>query len=264
MNHSNYLLLDIGNSRLKWNIWQHGATQFSRETQVIDYKAQPLASILNDQWQGIKDSIDEILIANVAGEEIAEKIDTWCAQHFGINPTFILTRAVFQSVRNGYHNYQALGVDRWLAVVAASKLCPAQNVIVIDCGTATTLDALTCSGLHRAGPIVPGRQMMLQALENNTAELKITSDAGMSVSVFAENTQNAILCGVNFAASGALNTVVEEMRRKLFDETGINEVRIIVTGGAAAQLIPLTQLKDFSVESDLVLIGLRVMADEEP
>ncbi|HEY5602835.1 MAG TPA: type III pantothenate kinase [Gammaproteobacteria bacterium] len=262
MKYQNCLLVDIGNSRLKWNVWPYGTGGFSRQTQSVDYKTQSLAQLLDAQWQSIEDSISAIVVANVAGDVIAKQLDAWCVERWHIHPQFVATTAAFQSVKNGYRDYRELGVDRWLAVIAAYQRYPAEPVIVIDCGTATTVDALTKQGEHRAGPIIPGRQMMLQALTNNTANLNIAAGADTQTSLFADNTQIAILSGVNFAAAGALNTIVSEMRRQLADEKERIAVKIIVTGGAAAQLMPLTQIKKFSVEPDLVLIGLRTVVDK--
>ncbi|WP_455221705.1 type III pantothenate kinase [Kaarinaea lacus] len=263
MHDQNFLLLDVGNSRMKWNLWQYGAAQFSRETQFVDYKSQDLDRVLAHEWGNLQGTIHAIYVANVAGQTVAQQISNWTTGHWGIDPRFVATSASFQSVKNGYRNYQELGVDRWLAVIAAHQLWPDQQAIVIDCGTATTLDALSSNGQHHAGPIMPGRQMMQQSLTANTADLKISDDTNVSTSVFAENTQNAIVSGVNFAASCPLNTIVSQLRQKLVDETGNEEVKVIVTGGAAAQLMPLTQINEFNVVSDLVLIGLRRLAEVE-
>ena len=132
-----------------------------------------------------------------------------------------------------------------------------------DCGTAITLDALSSNGQHHAGPIMPGRQMMQQSLISNTADLKISDDTNVSTSIFAENTQNAIISGVNFATSSALDTIVSQMRQKLVDESGDGQVKLIVTGGAAEELMPLTQINEFNVVPDLVLMGLRRVAEVE-
>jgi type III pantothenate kinase len=262
MNHQLCLLLDIGNSRLKWNVWQSGAGQFSRQTQAVDYKTPSLENFFNNEWKSLGSSINAIFAANVAGDMLAKQVDAWCAKQWGIHPHFVSTGASFQSVKNGYRNYRELGIDRWLDVIAAHALYPDQPVIVVDCGTATTVDALTGNGQHRAGPIIPGRQMMLRALANNTADLKIVTGNSVAASVFAENTQAAILSGVNFATAGALSAIVGEMQQKLAGENNRYKVKVIVTGGAAEQLMPLTNIKDFIVEPDLVLIGLRVMADK--
>jgi len=254
------LLLDIGNSRMKWNLWQHGAEQFSQETRHVDYKAKPIDRVLSAEW-GKLHGIQDIYIANVAGQEVAQQINHWTHSQWNVEPKYVATSASFQSVTNGYRRYQELGVDRWLAVIAAQQLCLDQQVIIIDCGTAITVDALNRDGQHHAGPILPGRQMMLQSLSINTADLKIPCSKDSWISVFAENTENAITSGVNFATSSALNTIVAQMRQKLLEEAGIKAVSIVVTGGAAKQLLPLTEITDFKLVPDLVLMGLRRVAE---
>ena len=258
-----FLLVDVGNSRLKWNVWQQGVLQFSRETQRADYIDRSIADVLDDQWGNIDDTIQEIFVANVAGDTVAKQIETWCVDHWGIHPRFAETNIRFQSVKNGYHNYNELGVDRWLAVIAAHQVYPDQDVIVIDCGTAITVDTVARDGQHHAGPIIPGRQMMFQALATNTADLNDVSENNMSESVVVNNTQKAIVSGVNFAISSALDAVVSEMRQRLINENSANKIVTMVTGGAAETVMSLTQIKDFTVKPDLVLTGLRLVAVEK-
>ena len=260
MHDQKILLVDIGNSRIKWNLWQHGAAQFSRETRYVDNKAQPVERVLSVEWGNLH-GIQAIYIANVAGQDIAQQINRWAKSQWDIEPKYVITGASFQSVKNGYRNYQELGVDRWLAAIGAQYLYPDQQIIVIDCGTAITLDALSRNGQHHAGPILPGHQIMQQSLTANTADLKIPYSTDGTSSVFVENTQNAIISGVNFATSSALNTIVARMRQKLFDETGMKEVNVIVTGGGAEQLLPLTEITEFNIVPDLVLIGLRRLVE---
>lgn len=258
-----YLLVDVGNSRLKWNVWEQTKGQFSRETQGITYKKHSIAHLLDDQWGSIEDEIQKVFVANVAGEEVAAGIKNWCINHWGIYPEFATTGPNFQSVKNSYQNYDELGIDRWLAVIAAHQLYHDQTAIVIDCGTAITVDAVTREGQHHAGPIIPGRQMMFQALATSTSDLNDVSENKQASSVIVDNTQKAIVSGVNFAISSALDTVVAELRQKLIEQNGANKTLIIVTGGAAETVMSLTQIKDFTDEPDLVLTGLRLMAVEK-
>lgn len=256
------LLVDVGNSRLKWYVGVQGAEQFSRETQSVPYKEQAIASLLDDQWGSIEGAIQNVYVANVAGDTIATEIKKWCIDHWNIYPEFATTSPSFQSVKSGYENHDELGIDRWLAVIAAHNRMPDKDVIVIDCGTAITVDVITRDGQHHAGPIIPSRQMMFQALATNTADLNDVSENSQSPSVFVGNTQKAIVSGVNFAVASALDAVVSEMRQKLIDKNGVNEIVIMVTGGAAEAVMSLTQIKEFTVDSDLVLTGLRLMAAE--
>ena len=183
--------------------------------------------------------------------------------HWGIHPKFAKTSASFKSVQNGYYHYGELGVDRWLAVIAAHERFPGKNAIVIDCGTALTVDAVTPNGQHHAGPIIPGRKMMFQALASNAADLSDMSEKNTSASVFADNTQKAIVSGVNFAISSVLDAVLSEMRQKLAAENDASKIIVIATGGAAETVMSITHIKDFTIEPDLVLTGLRSMAVEK-
>ncbi|WP_455201911.1 type III pantothenate kinase [Kaarinaea lacus] len=257
-----YLLVDVGNSRLKWNVWQLGSEQFSRKTQYVTHGEQSIRQLLDDQWGAIEDGIQKVFVANVAGDKVATDIKNWCIDRWGNSPEFATTGPQFKSVKNSYRNYGELGIDRWLAVIAAHQLYHDQTAIVVDCGTAITVDAVTREGQHYAGPIIPGRQMMFQALASSTSDLDHVSENNQSSSIIVDNTQKAIVSGVNFAISSALDTVVSELRQTLIKQNGADRIAIIVTGGAAEAVMALTQIKDFTDEPDLVLTGLRLMATE--
>ena len=164
MTSSSCLLVDIGNSRLKWNIAPSDANVFEHQTRIVDYKARPMGDVLNEQWGEMKAPFPRVAVVNVAGKTVAQQLIDWCANHWDVQPTFVSSAASFKTVTNGYKDYSQLGADRWMAVIAAHQRKPDQHSVIIDCGSAITVDAVTVDGQHKAGPIIPGREMMLQAL----------------------------------------------------------------------------------------------------
>ena len=264
MTSSNCLLVDIGNSRLKWNLALGNANVFGRQTQAVDYKARSMDDVLSEQWGDIKAPIPHVAIVNVAGNTVAQQIIDWCANHWDVHPTFASSAVRFKTVTNGYKDYRQLGADRWMAVIAAHQRKPDQHSVIIDCGSAITVDVVTVDGQHKAGPIIPGRDMMLNALAANTADLdnrydKNSGSSGLSGSVFADGTHAAVVNGVNFAIGKALDTIIHDIRETLAGAGNDAQVEILVTGGAAKQVMPLTGITHYTLEPDLILHGLYIV-----
>ncbi len=263
MSEQAYLLVDIGNSRLKWKLWKPCVNKFSCETQYVDYKqtGHSVKDILDTQWGSIEENITQVMAVNVAGQAIANEMTEWCSRQWKIEPVFAQTGASYKSMTNGYLDFSELGADRWLTVIAAYECYPDKPVIVIDCGTAITIDVIDSSGKHHAGPIIPGQSMMIQALATSTADLNNIPLEQSSASVFVDSTEKAIFSGVVFATSGSVDTIVRDILHKLKNEAP-GEVTMLVTGGAAGTIMPQTHIKDYKVEPDLVFMGLLRLATE--
>jgi len=150
-----YLLLDIGNTREKAALMKNG-------------KVTALPQLATDNLAKL--SINAVYFANVAPQE---KVDT-IRQQLGLAKVpwrQICSEAKAFGVSNGYQQPQTLGVDRWLAMLGAQLLFPAQNVLIVDAGTAVTIDWLAQDGQHGGGWIIPGLKMQQQAVVTNTAKV---------------------------------------------------------------------------------------------
>ena len=123
----------------------------------------------------------------------------------------------------------------------------ARPVLVVMVGTAVTVDALDASGRFLGGLILPGFGLMLRALEMGTAGLKAPTGEAVD---FPTNTSDALMSGGGDAIAGA----VERMHRKLQARTGVAPV-LIMTGGAAVKLAPITELR-FETVDTLIFEGL--------
>jgi type III pantothenate kinase len=197
-----------------------------------------------------------------------QQLTDWCASRWNVTPRFITTAKHFQNVTNGYTDDMQLGADRWLAVVAAHHHRPDHHNVIIDCGSAITVDTVMADGQHRGGPIIPGPAMMLAALSANTADLsQYAQPAELSAAVFVNNSGEGIASGVSFAAGQALDGIIGQIRDKL-SGAGVdnNRTTLWVTGGAAAKVMPLTGITDYTHEPDLVLQGLQLVtaAQQQP
>jgi type III pantothenate kinase len=148
-------------------------------------------------------------------------------------------------VRNAYRQPEKLGVDRWLALVAARQ--DLQPVCVVDCGTAITLDLLDGEGQHLGGLICPGLTLMKQALSDGTQALAF--DGREFALKPADFTEAAIDSGTLFAAIGLVEAVLARQPEGF---------KIILTGGDALRIAGGLKLRH-QVDDALVLRGLALI-----
>lgn len=149
-------------------------------------------------------------------------------------------------VRSGYADPAQLGTDRWVALIGARHLISG-TCVVVNAGTTMTVDALSADGIFLGGFIVPGYELMREALARNTAQLKL--EAGR-FSFFPDNTADAIASGALNALAGAIERMVQYVSR-----TGEDEPVVLVSGGDAQRLIGLLTAEPRLVDN-LVLEGL--------
>jgi len=235
------LLLDAGNSRLKWGV--HDGIGWLAQGAVAHADIAALAA----QWAGWP--IRTVHAASVAHPAVAEAI-TLAAPG---TVQWVRAAVRFADVRNHYRNPAEQGADRWLAVLAARQLC-ADDVVVACAGTALTVEALTAEGDYLGGLILPGQALMLRSLAQGTAQLDRLAG---SVQTFPQGTEDALASGVLAAQCGA----IERMCRQLADHTGRAMPQLLLTGGDAASIA--TQLAvPATIVDNLVLMGLLRVACE--
>jgi type III pantothenate kinase len=239
------LLVDIGNSRIKWS-----TPEELRQGRSNGGACQDLKGILQSQW-GDMPRPAQVWVSNVARIEVIEQLSDWVKRVWGLAPVLMKSVQSQLGVINGYLNPAQLGVDRWLAMLGARAIS-SRAALVVDCGTATTIDSLDPQGRHMGGMILPGVRAMTEALLCNTA-IQTSGDA-VEYSTFAKDTNSAVLS----AATLATCCLIERAARRLQSRVG-SEVSCLVTGGAAAQLNGVLEL-DFQYEPNLVLNGLALVA----
>jgi type III pantothenate kinase len=260
MTQSVHLLVDVGNSRIKWNPLPVDAKEFNQPTQAFAWNLDTLSDQLETNWGSITGFVTYMTIANVAGDEIQKTLAAWCTSHWKIDPQFVTTTSQFGEIKNGYAQHRELGVDRWLAVIAAHLLYPESTNIVIDCGSALTVDTVLPDGKHLPGPIIPGQDSLFKTLMSKTAFAKSeTQQASEEQQVFVTNTKDALLSGAKFATSGALDAIVRQTSQALSSA----DLKIIVSGGAAQRVLSMTTIKEYLIEPDLVLKGLRLFIKDQ-
>jgi type III pantothenate kinase len=248
-----YLLIDIGNTRIKW-AWldAHGLGEQSAAAHA-DWTSRQV----NDQVLASDTAPARVLVANVSGPRMAELLCEALQERWQIAPTFVASAAAACGVSNGYADYRKLGVDRWLGVIAAHA-SGTRAFCVVSVGTAMTVDGVTADGRHVGGVIVPGPDLMCSTLMRHTSDiLKHAQDGVAGKELFADNTLGAVRQGALHALAALIERAVESMRSEL-KETPV----LLLTGGAATSVQHLLAMTS-TVVPDLVIRGLAVIAAAE-
>lgn len=231
------LCIDCGNTRIKWGLLAPEGTWQARGV-------MPLAQVDNLRASLIDQAdFKRVVGCNVAGAENAERI----AAQLQVAPEWLVPQREQCGVRNGYKKPTQLGADRWASLIAARAMQPSA-CLVVNAGTATTIDLLEADGRFRGGLILPGLNLMRAALAHNTADLPLADAAHDMV---PRDTDSAIASGALEATAGA----IERMYARLGDASAV----CLLSGGAAAEVRPLLQIPVHNVD-DLVLQGLARIA----
>ena len=238
------LLLDAGNTRLKWGLFQNDHWYAQG---ILDYDSLDALPTL---WPA-GDTPADAWIANVAGPSIGDALQTLLARH-AVPAHFLRASAMCCGVVNHYRNPSQLGADRWAALIGARSMHKGA-ALVVCAGTATTIDVLDADGHFQGGLILPGFDLMRRSLAHATAGLPIAQAGGVSDTP-PVSTDEAISEGCLAAQLGA----VRHMWRYVVSQPGS---LCIVSGGAAEQLLCRLDLPSREVPN-LVLEGLARMAGD--
>ena len=243
------LLVDVGNSRVKW--------AECRDGRLSPQRAAEHALWLPEDWRRellATPGLRRVVAASVAGGAPLEALAA-AARAAGCEFERVTTSAAAAGVRNGYPDPRLLGVDRWLAAIAAHHLA-GRACCVFDVGTAATIDTVRADGQHLGGFILPGPALMVSSLLSGTRDLAAHSSASGEAgrTFFADNTRDAIVRGARVALAALADRATDELAR-----LDGGPAQLIVSGGAAAEVLPYLQ-SPARHEPDLVLQGLARLA----
>ena len=237
------LAIDAGNSRVKWG-WHDGRAWSSLATvSLIEFAA---ANHDINPFAATHENPARIVISNVAGEGAQQLLINWTSI-FDATPEWVRGEAERCGVRSRYERPEQLGSDRWAALIAARALQPGP-CLVVNAGTATTVDALSPDGEFLGGLILPGVELMRFVLHEHTGRLPLQEGQFREL---PRNTLDAIESGCRHAQAGA----VERMFRAI-GGSGV----CLVSGGGGEALIERLGVPTRYVEN-LVLEGLACIAN---
>jgi len=230
-----WLLIDVGNTAIKWRLASAeglldaggSASDVSSRCQAVESEqrsAVGLASVASDAADA------ELIAALTASGEATVHRATAQSSCLGLV--------------SSYAEPERMGVDRWLAMLAAhahneGALC------VIDAGTAVTVDLVSAEGAHEGGYILPGADLMRRALSSETDRIEVGALEAPAIGP-GNNTQACVTAGSWRAVMGAVESIM----------AAYPEHRPLLTGGAASTLRDLGLVA--TVSPDLVMEGLRL------
>lgn len=295
------LLMDIGNRRLKWATTSGGGLEGSGgaldyhdapanhdDNHAADKNALPALVALDAQFSSLQRP-QSVWVSCVAGAKIRRAVDEYARRAWSLQAVFVAAQKQYAGIINRYAEPTSLGSDRWAALLAARDLHPRQSVIVVDVGTAVTVDLLKNDGVFCGGVIIPGVHAMSATLANQTANLaahmaddnannmpdsmcpnmRMKQSADYTDSAIATDTRRAVAGGALLAVAGGINLAMA--RQSAFvnssadkptqQDTHAAHCKIIITGGDAKQIAPLLDLKPH-IDPQLVLRGLAIIAHE--
>lgn len=235
-----WLLVDLGNTRLKWTLAAGSRLVDQPEALAADPDALPWA-----RWRQLR--LAGIALASVAPASISAAISEALAARLGMAVCAARTGSVWQGLRCAYPRPERLGVDRWLSLIAVYRHDPECAAVVVSAGTALTVDRLDPPGWHRGGVIAPGLTAMRRGLFAAAPGLARFDD-GRAGSGMATDSADAIASGCLQAALG----LIERSR-------STDDVRIWLSGGDAPMLAAHLR-GEMIVRPWLVLEGLAIWA----
>lgn len=239
--------MDCGNSRLKWGLVDTGGNL----VRVGRCELSALSGAIAGIGGGIS-SLDGAFASVVAGEEIAKQLAAAVDQRFACATTVVRTQDQNDGLVNGYEMPEALGVDRWLVMLGARQVSDSA-LLVVDAGTAMTVDAVLPTGRHLGGYIVPGYSTQIRALGRHTAALQGVSGSLQPVG-WGRGTDQAIVSGVLSGLAALVERCQVELESRVADTCDV-----LLTGGDAGRLVPYLHLTA-RVDEYLLFRGLWAMA----
>ena len=247
------LLMDVGNSRIKWGVLEDGEIRRTGHISQERIRSQGL-QVLTTR---IPRRIDEVFASNVAGTTFATRLSGVIGMHCGCDVRFARSARRGWGVTNSYTQPRRMGVDRWVAMLGAwaevGGAC-----LVVDAGTAMTIDAIDDEGQHLGGQIIPGVATMANALASATSDIPAVRPApgrgGADLGMFGRNTAAAVREGAQNAVAGAVDRAIRTLQSNAHDPV------VVLTGGDSSRI--LNALCETPLHRPhLVLQGLAHMLD---
>ncbi len=261
------LLIDAGNTSIKWCILDSG--RLSNMQSCLYEKNPPIntfSDVLNEHLK--TPEINEIVMTSVLGNKYIEDAQKH-VHHAKLKFINIEASKHLAGVINAYKECHKLGVDRLVAMVGAYHLDSNRVSIVVDSGTATTIDAVDDQGQHLGGLILPGLDLCSQSLLEGTEQLATHHQSvhQYEPDIFSTDTKQAIASGSLFGLAGAIDNICVKMEKEIQlrrhqNSKGEITVRKLICGGSAITLLPYLSI-EFTHHEDLVMQGLKVISEAE-
>ena len=247
------LCIDIGNTQIHGGVFDGDALrcQFRKSTQPLgstDELGVFFVSVLRESGVDPR-SVSRVALCSVVPAGL-HPVRGASKQYFGREP-FVLQAGVRTGLKVRYRNPLEVGADRIAGAIAAAQRQPGRNLLVVDCGTATTFDVVTAGGDYLGGVILPGVGVSAEALASRTAKLPRV-EIVRPESVLGRSTAESIQSGLYHGHVGAIRHIAEGITREVFAG---ERPHVIGTGGFA-RMFEEERLFD-EIVPELVLLGLK-------
>ena len=250
-----FLAIDIGNTRLKWALYEAPLPSAPMLAQGAEFLEQ-IDTLAEGPWSHLA-APAKMLGCTVAADAVRRRAEAQLEEVWDLPAHWVYASAAEAGMTNGYDQPARLGADRWVAMIGARHRMlasgQARPMVVVMIGTAVTVEAVDASGRFLGGFILPGHGIMLRALEQGTAGLHVPTG---DVREFPTNTSDGLTSGGTFAIAGAVERMVQHVRIHCRAEPAC-----FVTGGAGWKMAPHMSVQFELVES-LIFDGLLVIAQQ--
>jgi len=249
-----YLLIDIGNHRMKW-AWWDGTDMSPPEAAVHGGRLpEEFIAALAGSGSGSK-PVNGVMVSSVAAPELNQALRQAVQEMLSCGCQYLVPPAQGFGLVNAYARPETLGADRWAVMLGAMTLGKLPACIV-DCGTAVTVDAVDHRGRHLGGVIFAGLRISREALTNNASRLGAAGEGELPV--LARDTRTGIRSGTLQALAGAVDHLIDQVAGQL----GLQPT-VLLTGGDAESIAGTLIRHNPLLMPDLVLRGLAVMVEPD-
>ena len=252
-----FLALDVGNTRLKWMLFDHPAPGARALAQGVAFLEQ-IDRLAETAWASLPEpqsTLGCIVASPGVRNRVQEQMSLW-----KLEPRWVVPSAAEAGLRNGYEHPSRLGADRWVAMIGARQRMLAQTrgqpprpILLVMVGTAVTVEAIDAQGRFLGGLILPGHGIMLRALESGTAGLHVPTG---QVCKFPTNTSDALTSGGTYATAGACERMYQHLAA-----LEAQPPLCLLTGGAGWKMLP-AMTRPFELVESLIFDGLLAIAAE--
>ena len=236
--------LDLGNTNCQWRMLG--------ENNQVTAAGKVATKACEESLAALHETPSRLRISSVAGAQTDRSIANWVAQHWQIEPEFARTLSHHGGIQIAYADPARLGVDRWLAMLAAYREF-AGPVCVMDLGSAATVDLVNADGQHQGGYIVPGIELQRRMLVKETGRIQADHDVEKNTISWGASSEECIAFGVRRMLQAFLGSIFEELEMRFAN------IPVCVAGGSALLALEQDWDKIKLVERpNLVLDGLAI------
>jgi type III pantothenate kinase len=252
------LVIDVGNTNTVLGVYEGDILKHDwrirtiRDTTADEFNV--LASALFSDKGLTRSQIGKIVISSVVPSAVPI-LNAFCEKYLNLTPLWINPDSVKKLMPILYNNPNEVGADRIVNAVAAYRKYQTA-LIIIDFGTATTLDVISPKGEYLGGAIVPGVMISAEALFQRASRLPRVEIFKAPANVIGKDTIDSIKSGIIYGNAAMVDGMVERMSKEMRTSP-----RILATGGLAPLIAGVSKTIE-KVEGSLTLDGLRIISNE--